>query len=221
MTDAIGPEQLQRIIPILTTEHFTLQTGRGNTIAEANGRITMFLSTVSSTLVALAFIGQISRLGAAFYVFGLVLLPSLLAVGLFTFARVVQVAIEDAIYLRGINRIRHLYLELAPQLAPYFLLSTHDDARGTLLELGIAGPRERMLQPFLSASGMVATVNSIVAGVFAGLVLGALVSLPLAATTAAGIIGFVVSVCLHQWHSRARWIASDRRLGSQFPTTPR
>ena len=88
MPDTIEREQLQSIIPIVTTEHFTLQTGRGNTIAEANGRMTVFLSTVSSTLVALAFIGQISRLGTAFYLFGLVLLPSILALGLFTFERV-------------------------------------------------------------------------------------------------------------------------------------
>jgi hypothetical protein len=39
-------------------------------------------------LVALAFTGQLSRLGAAFYVFGLVLLPTLTFVGLTTFDRV-------------------------------------------------------------------------------------------------------------------------------------
>lgn len=221
MIDTIDREQLQHIVPILNTEHFTLQTGRGSTIAEANGRVTMFLSTVSSSLVALAFVGQISRLGTAFYLFGLVLLPSILGLGLLTFERVLQSGIEDAIYLRGINRIRHLYVELAPQLAPYFLLSTHDDSVGTMLELGIAGPRERrFFQPFVSASGMVAMVNSIVAGVVAGLLLGALFSLPLAAPTIVGIVVFVLSVGLHQWYGRARWAAMDQSLGSQFPTTP-
>ena len=220
MTDTIDPEQLQHIVPILTTEHFTLQTGRGNTIAEANGRMTVFLSTVSSTLVALAFIGQISRLGTAFYLFGLVLLPSILALGIFTFERVTQSGIEDAIYLRGINRIRHLYLELAPQLAPYCLLSTHHDWLGTMLEFGIAGPRERRLQPFLNAANMVAMVNSIVAGVFAGLLLGAFFSLPLAVPTVVGIIVFGLSAWLQQWYVRARWSALDRHLGSQFPSDP-
>ena len=38
----------------------------------------------------------------------------------------------DIIYARGVNRIRHLYLEYAPQLQPYFMLSAHDDRGETL-----------------------------------------------------------------------------------------
>ena len=69
-------------------------------------------------------------MGSAFYVFALVLFPSLLFLGLMTFESVVQSAIQDAICLRGINRIRHLDVELAPQMHDYFLLPIHDDATG-------------------------------------------------------------------------------------------
>jgi hypothetical protein len=48
----------QRLLQALTTEHFTLQTARSATIMESNGRSALFLSTVSSAVVALAFIGQ-------------------------------------------------------------------------------------------------------------------------------------------------------------------
>jgi hypothetical protein len=47
----------QRLLQALTTEHFTLQTARSATIMETNGRSALFLSTVSSAVVALAFIG--------------------------------------------------------------------------------------------------------------------------------------------------------------------
>ena len=219
MKERIDPEQLQRIIPIMTTEHFTLQAGRGNTIAETNGRVTILMSTVASTLIALAFVGQISRLGTAFYVFSLVLLPSVFILGLFTFERVMQSAIEDQIYSRGINRIRHFYVEVAPQMAPYFLLSTHDDFRGTMLEMGIVGPAERRIfQLFLSTSGMVAVVDSIVAGVFAALLPGAVFSLPLAIPTLLGIAVFAISVWLHQWYNRARRIAMDESVSVLFPS---
>jgi hypothetical protein len=38
-------------------------------------------------------------------------LPTLFFMGLITFERVLQSGSADVIYARGINRIRHLYLE--------------------------------------------------------------------------------------------------------------
>jgi hypothetical protein len=70
-----------RAIQILTTEHFTVQAARANTVAETNGRIGIFLGTVSSTLIALAFVGQMSSLGMPFQVFTLMLLPTLVFLG--------------------------------------------------------------------------------------------------------------------------------------------
>src|SRR5437764_511463 len=52
--DRIPDERLQRAVQIMTTEHFTLQSGRGGTIAEINGIIGGVLVTLlaawSSTL---------------------------------------------------------------------------------------------------------------------------------------------------------------------------
>jgi len=66
-----------QIMTMMTTEHFTLQTAQAQEIADLNGRMSLFIGAVSSTLIALAFIGQISHLGTAFFVFSLVLFPSL------------------------------------------------------------------------------------------------------------------------------------------------
>ena len=206
MMQPIDPERLQQIIPIMTTEHFTLQTGRGNTIAEANGRVTIFMSTVSSTLIALAFIGQISRRGSAFHVFSMVLLPSLVCLGVFTFDRVMQSGIEDAVYTRGINRVRHFYVEVAPEIGPYFVLPTYDDSPGTMLAMGIvSSTAQRIAQSFLSAAGMVAVVNSIIAGVFAGLALWTPFSTPLSVSTIVGVSVFVLTVTLHEVYHRRLW----------------
>src|SRR5229473_452357 len=112
---------------MMTTEHYNLQTGRSITTAETNGRSSLFVGAVSSGLIALTFVGQISHLGTAFFVFSLVVLPTLLFMGLITFGRVMQAGLADVTYARGINRIRHLYLEYAPEMQPYFILGSHHD----------------------------------------------------------------------------------------------
>jgi hypothetical protein len=55
----------------------------------------IYLAALSGNLIALAFVGQMSRLGAAFYAFALILLPVLAFVGVVTFLRLVQCSIED------------------------------------------------------------------------------------------------------------------------------
>jgi len=153
-------ELSSQLIAIMTTEHYNLQTGRSMTISEANGRSSLFVGAVSSGLVALALVGQISHLGTAFFVFSLVVIPTLFLMGLITFERVLQSGTADIIYARGINRIRHLYLEYAPQMQPYFILSTHDDAGETLHHESMS---ISWLQIFLTMAGMIAMINSVVA----------------------------------------------------------
>ena len=67
-----------RATPILTTEHFNLQSARSATIADASGRENLSLGFVSLALVALALVGQASALETAFFLFGLVLIPILI-----------------------------------------------------------------------------------------------------------------------------------------------
>src|SRR3954466_11741435 len=44
-----------------STEHFNLQVSRAITVSEANGRASIYLAALSSNLIALAFIGQMSQ----------------------------------------------------------------------------------------------------------------------------------------------------------------
>ena len=135
--------------------------------------------------------------------------------GLITFERILQAGSADVIYARGINRIRHLYLEYAPQMQPYFILSSHDDTSLPMENLG-ATHRSRW-QVFLSMAGMMAMLNSVLAGSFVGLLLAAF-GLPLAVTVSAGVVAFLVSVGLHQLYQWRNWLPLGRDLAARFPS---
>jgi len=203
-----------QIVQMVTTEHYNLQSGRSLAIADANGRAGLFLGTVSSTLVALAFIGNIShvgtQLGSAFYVFALVLFPSLFFLGLVTFDSVLQSAIQDAICLRGINRIRHLYVELAPQMHDYFILPIHDDATGVFR-------RTRWWQGFLTLAGILAVINGILAGVFLGLLVWRLLTLSLPLCVTLGLGAFLVILVAQLRYQYTQWQNAIRQMGVLFP----
>lgn len=62
---------------------------------ESSARAALYISAVSSTLVALGFIGQISEVEDAFTVFALTALPTLYVLGLFTFVRTTENGVED------------------------------------------------------------------------------------------------------------------------------
>jgi hypothetical protein len=81
----------------------------------------MFLGVVSGGLIALGLIATASRVGTAFYAFGLVLLPTLAFTGLVTFERVLQSGIEDLRYAQRIALLRGYYIDEAPELIPYLL----------------------------------------------------------------------------------------------------
>ncbi len=209
-------ELSSQLITIMTTEHYNLQTGRSMSISEANGRSSLFVGAVSSGLVALAFVGQISHLGTAFFIFSLVVLPTLFVMGLITFERVLQSGKADIMYARGINRIRHLYLEYAPQMQPYFILSAHDDREGTL---GYEAMHTSWLQVFFSIASMIAMINSVLVGSFVGLLLAAF-TFPLWVCTSVGSVVFLVSVVIHQRYQSEQWTRVERNLPVLFPSQP-
>jgi hypothetical protein len=216
--EQIPLELSSQLISIMTTEHYNLQTGRAMTIAEANGRSSLFVGAVSSGLVALALVGQLSHLGTAFFVFSLVVIPTLFLMGLITFERVLQSGTADILYARGISRIRHLYLEYAPQMQPYFILSTHDDAGETFRHQELMSTS--WWQIFLTMAGMIAVINSVLVGSFVGLLL-VLFTLPLWACTSAGVGAFLVSVGLHQRYQWGQWMQLEHNLPVLFPSQPR
>src|SRR4051795_12470606 len=122
LADSLDP-RLGPAATFATTEHFNLQTARAVTVSEANGRASIYLAALSGNLIALAFVGQMSRLGATFYAFALILLPVLAFVGVVTFVRLVQSSIEDLAYANRIALLRRFYVRVLPELEPYLVVA--------------------------------------------------------------------------------------------------
>jgi hypothetical protein len=203
------------VMHIVTTEHYKLQAARSLAAADANGRAALFLGTVSGTLIAPAFVGNVSRvgtqLGTAFFVFAFVLLPALVFLGPATFDSVLQSAIEASIQVRGIDRIRRLYLELAPQVQDCLMVPTHDDAPRFFL-------RARWWQGLLTGEGVVAVINGFLAGVFVGLVVAQLATPALVLCVAAGVALFLALLVAQLRYQYVQWRAAVRRLDRRSPT---
>jgi len=198
----LGP-RLGAAATFATTEHFNLQTARSTTVSEANGRAGIYLAALSSNLIALAFIGQMSQLGTAFYAFALILLPVLAYVGVVTFLRLVQCFIEDLSYAHRISRLRSFYMRLSPELQPYLVTVRRPDSPA-LFDGARFAPSARQLT--LTAAGMVAVVNSVVVAACAGLGLRAVGVDSLAIPIVAGA---VIGAAVFMFHERLHRRASD------------
>jgi hypothetical protein len=74
------------VLTALTTEHFTLQGARSQTVGESAARSRMYMFSVSSTLIALGFMSQASEGGDVFQLFALTVLPTLFFLRLFSSA---------------------------------------------------------------------------------------------------------------------------------------
>jgi hypothetical protein len=154
----------------------------------------MFLGAVSGGLIALGLIATASRVGTAFYAFGLVLLPTLAFTGLVTFERALQSGIEDLRYARRIALLRGFYFDEAPELTPY-LLSVPEQRQADLPQpppgakqhgLQVQGLWGGAWQAYRTVAGMVAVITAVLAGSAVGLLAAIVSAHSLAAALAAG-----------------------------------
>jgi hypothetical protein len=183
----------------VTTEHFVLQGARASTIAESTGRANMFLAAVSGGLVALGLVATASSLGAAFFGFGLVLLPTLTFVGFVTFERTLQTSIEDTEYARRIDLLRGYYFEHEPEIAQYMVASTPAER----LHMGRV-PGDRW-QGYRTVAGMVAVLTAVLAGSTAALAAILIFDHSLAAAVISGAVVAVPVVIAMIRHEDSTW----------------
>lgn len=140
----------------------------------------MFLFSVSGGLVALGLIATASRVGTAFYAFGLILLPTLTFVGFVTFERAVQSGVEDLEYARRIELLRGYYFDQAPELTSYLMSVPGPDP---MRVLGLSAGR---WQAFRTVAAMVAVITAVLAGSAIGLLTAVAAEHSLAAALVAG-----------------------------------
>ncbi|MGH2954402.1 MAG: hypothetical protein ACRDK9_10370 [Solirubrobacterales bacterium] len=206
------PGDRQQILTTLTTEHFTLQGARSQTTFESSARGALYLGAVSSTLIA---IGLIANDRETFEIFSLVALPTLYFLGLVTFVRLVESSIEDLIYGRAINRIRHYYVELAGEDSRYFQLGAHDDVIGVVTNMGLRASR---FQLFFAMAISIGVVNSVVGGSAVALLASIALDASLGVAAACGAIFALASVALHIRHDRRRHTQASLEHEPLFPS---
>jgi hypothetical protein len=212
MADA---QHRQALLTALTTEHFTLQGARSTTVSENTGRSSLYLTAVSSALVALGFIGQVSEAGDTFQLFSLAVIPVLFWLGLLTFIRVLEKSIEDLYYARAINRIRHYYLELAADDAGYFLLGGNDDVAGVFANMATSPSRAQLLY---SPATTVGVVNSVVGGSGIALLIGAVSDASPGLAVAVGAVAAGGLALVHVLHERRTFTRAFAHMHVAFPS---
>jgi hypothetical protein len=210
-----GPSPLDdpRAMQILSTEHWSLLATRSLSWNESFSRAGLFLSVVSATAVALALVGQASQFGQQFIAFALVMLPVDLFVGLATFTRLDEVNGEDSVWVAGMNRIRHAYMEIGPGLAPYFITGVTDDQTGIEKTFGVHRPGNPLAHWIVTMPGMIAVIDGVLAGLIVGLAAHVLTGMVMAQTVLAGaIVGVIVPVVLAlRSRSSTRWLLATYR----------
>lgn len=147
------------LMSALTTEHFVLQTASSSTISEAAARSSLYILSLSSSLVAIGFMSGSPEMLPLFVA---VVLPVLLLLGLFTVIRLVDNTMENLQYLVGIARIRKYYRSLSPESELYFSVETGRWPEATAAPSQGLGP---FIAQFGTTATMIAFVNSVVAGV--------------------------------------------------------
>jgi hypothetical protein len=190
VNESVRPAPDSHVVTILTTEHFTLQTARGGTIGEANGRASIYLGAVSSGMIALGFVAEDTD---RFALFAASVLPAVLLLGWFTFARLVQTGVESLRYLVRIQRIRRWYADVVPPGSPWFAdlpagTGEPDEAADAVRSMGM---QPSFRQMFYTAASMVGALNSLVLGVAVTLAVG---GAELVALTWATILGVAVAL---------------------------
>ena len=164
--DAVSPAMR---LQILSTEHWSLLASRSLAWNESFSRAGMFLSTLTGAIVALALVAQASAFGEGFTLFALVILPVVLFIGLATLIRLGAANYHDFLCILGMNRMRAAYLELAPDLERYFVMSAHDDLRGLAITAAVQpGGGVMPVAHIISATpAVVAILNAVLAGIIA------------------------------------------------------
>jgi hypothetical protein len=156
------------LISALTTEHYVLQSAISANTSEVGTRASLYLFSLSSTLVALGFA---SRSPELFVPFVAIVLPALFILGLFTAVRLVDSNLESILYLNGIARIRRYYRALSPEAAEHFSPESGrwpENQDWPALQMG---PTMGLIT---TTASMVAFLDSIVAGVGVAMLVGGL-----------------------------------------------
>jgi hypothetical protein len=188
-------------IQILATEHWNLLATRSLSWSESFSRAGMFLTVLSGAVVALALVAQATQFGEGFVVFALLILPVVLFVGVTTFVRLVEVNNEDVHWVYGMNRLRHAYLDMEPELEPYFVTGFTDDSAAISRTYGSHGTGSALSHALVTTPATIAFVNAMIAAVL-GVVALMEIQMTMAPAIGVGAALFVAACVAQIWFDR-------------------
>lgn len=178
---------------LLATEHWSLLATRSLSWNESFARAGMFLSLLSGAVVALALVAQATSFGEGFFLFGLLLLPVVLFVGIATYVRLVEINNEDVVWVVGMNRLRRAYLDLDPSLEPHLITGWGDDPESIMRTYGTHASGSGLLHGLVTTPTTIGFVDATIAGVLAGILLVQL-GMSMAPVAVVGVGVFVLTV---------------------------
>jgi hypothetical protein len=209
-------------LQILATEHWSLLATRSLTYTESLSRVTIFLAILSGAVITLALVAQADSFGRTFISIAIPLLTVVLFAGIATISRLNALNRDDYRWVIGMNRLRHAYLELYPELEPHFIASQYDDLSGALQTLGLdhvtAGRRlGSALHLLQTLPGMLTVIVAAVAGAI-GALTGLAVGLPPFGAVLAAAAAFALIVVLTGIWGRRSVTAVPPSLVPRFPS---
>jgi hypothetical protein len=169
----------------LVTEHFALQSVATSTISESGNRAAIYLSALSSGLVAIGFASSSPRTLAAlaFSIF-----PTVFILGFFTIVRLIDTSVQNIVALRRIEVIRRYYASLLPTAPEFFEPDrTAEGARGLRYGGGSI---------LFTMASMIIVVNSVLGGATIALFCALVVTLSIPFAAAIGALAGVALLLL-------------------------
>jgi hypothetical protein len=158
--------RLSALMSALSAEYFVLQSAASSTISEAAARSSLYVLSLSSSLIAM---GVTANAREIFLPFAAVVFPVLFMLGVFTVIRLVDTALESMQYLSGFARTRAVYRTFGPIGAAHFATRF-----GRWPEIDSPAMRLGALLAFLgTTASMIAFINNVVAGAGVTLLVGA------------------------------------------------
>jgi hypothetical protein len=186
-------------------EHNGLLNLRSQVGYELSFRAGLYFAALSSSVVALGFVSQ---RGQSLTLFALIILPVIFFLGMFTYGRMLQNAVQYMIAGHGIDRIHSFYREIDPAQRELFH-EIHPTDSG-LMALGIFNLK---WQQFLAATTMVAIVNAAVAGTASATLEASVLTIPIWAVAAFGVLVALCVSAAFMLHQMKTW----RRVAAALP----
>jgi hypothetical protein len=193
----------------LVTEHFVLQSVASATISESSSRVTIYLSSLSSGLVAIGFASASHKALAAL---AFTVLPTVFLLGCFTIVRLIDTSVGNIVSQRRMERIRRYYATLGPGAAAYF----EPDAS----EVSNHGVRYNRWAFLFTMASMVIVVNSVLLGATATLVGTLATSAPIGAALGIGIVVGLIALWLglrYEHHRVTPFVLGPHAAGQVEP----